>query len=107
MPGTFAGCPYRCTGTKPTVRGVTFAAASATSTVWESSTSTKIGAAPAKQIASTVGKAVCEGTSTSSPDFTPSARSDIQIAAVALDVSTAWATPQYRANSCSKARHSG
>ena len=55
--------------------------------------STKTGTAPAKQMASMVGNAVCEGTSTSSLDLTPNALSAIQRAAVALLVSTACFTP--------------
>ncbi len=89
------------------MRADTLAAASSTSTVYESSTSTNTGTAPAKHTASTVGKAVCEGTSTSSSALTPNALSTIQSAAVALLVSTACLLPVYRANSCSKALDSG
>src|SRR2546427_2956974 len=43
------------------------------SSVYQSSASTNTGVPPAKQIASTVGNAVCDGTRISSPGFTPSA----------------------------------
>jgi hypothetical protein len=49
--------------------------------------------APAKQIASTVGNAVCAGTSTSSPGPAPKAFTSIQIAAVPLEVSTVCLAP--------------
>ncbi len=78
---------------KPTVRGVTFASASLTSTVYVSSTSTKTGVTPAKHIASTVGKAVWAGTRTSSPSLTPKALRVSHRAAVALVVSTACRAP--------------
>ena len=78
---------------KPTVRGVTLAAASFTSTVYVSSMSTKTGVTPAKQMASTVGKAVCEGTRTSSPALAPKALITIHSAAVAFVVSTACLAP--------------
>src|SRR6266851_5098795 len=81
-----------CTGTTPTVRGVILAAASAASIPYHASTSTNTGVASAKQIASTVGNAVCEGTRISSPAFTPSARKAIQSAAVPELVSTACFT---------------
>src|SRR5437867_3225718 len=87
----------------PTVRGVTFAAASTGSIVYQRSASTKTGVASAKQIASTVGNAVCDGTSTSSPGLTPSARNTIQSAAVPEFVRTAWWTPTYAASSVSNA----
>src|SRR5215831_4985292 len=89
---------------KPTVRAVTFAAASFTSTVYVSSMSTNTGVTPAKQIASTVGNAVCAGTRISSPSLAPRV---IQRAEVALVVRTACLAPLYPANSFSNALHSG
>ena len=55
--------------------------------------STKTGTASANSTASAVGKAVCDGTSTSSPGFTPSARIAIHRAAVPEFVRTAWRVP--------------
>ena len=75
------------------MRGVTFASASLTSTVYVSSTSTKTGVTPAKHIASTVGKAVWAGTRTSSPSRAPNALRVSHRAAVALVVSTACLAP--------------
>src|SRR5215813_2812880 len=91
----------------PTVRAVTFAAASFTSTVYVSSMSTNTGVTPAKQIASTVGNAVCAGTRISSPSVAPKALMVIQRAEVALVVRTACVAPLYAANSFSNALHSG
>src|SRR5262245_37391698 len=92
---------------KPTVRPVTLAAASFTSTVYVSSMSTNTGVIPAKQIASTVGNAVCAGTRISSPSLAPRALMVIQRAEVALVVRTACLAPLYPANSLSNALHSG
>src|SRR5215471_7161891 len=92
---------------KPTVRAVTLAAASFTSTVYVSSMSTNTGVTPAKQIASTVGNAVCAGTRISSPSLAPNALMVIQRAEVALVVRTACLAPLYPANSFSNALHSG
>src|SRR5262250_1459005 len=92
---------------KPTVRAVTLAAASFTSTVYVSSMSTNTGVTPAKQIASTVGNAVCAGTRISSPSLAPKALMVIQRAEVALVVRTACLAPLYPANSFSNALHSG
>ena len=75
------------------MRGVILVAASRTSTVKESSTSTNTGVAPAKQMASTVGNAVWEGTRISSPGPAPKALTSIHSAAVALEVSTACLAP--------------
>src|SRR5262245_40110642 len=58
-------------------------------------------------MASTVGKAVCDGTRISSPGFTPSARNVSQRAAVPELVRTPWATPASAASSRSSAWHSG
>src|SRR5215467_980859 len=91
----------------PTVRAVTFAAASFTSTVYVSSMSTNTGVTPAKQIASAVGNAVCAGTRISSPSVAPKALMVIQRAEVALVVRTACVAPLYAANSFSNALHSG
>src|SRR5262249_58014773 len=91
----------------PTVRLVILAAASFGSIVYHSSASTKTGVAPAKQIASIVGNAVCEGASTSSPALTPRPFISIQSAAVAELVSTACLTPVWRASSTSRSLHLG
>jgi hypothetical protein len=48
-----------------------------------------------------------EGTRTSSPGATPIACTASWMAAVPCDTAIAWATPMYRANSCSKALTSG
>ncbi len=55
--------------------------------------STKTGTASANSTASAVGKAVCDGTSTSSPGFTPNARIAIHRAAVPEFVRTACRVP--------------
>jgi len=91
----------------PTVRGVTFEAASLTSSVYQSSTSTKTGVPSAAQIASTVGNAVCAGTRISAPGFTSRARKISQSPAVAELVRTACPVPACAASSASSARHWG
>ena len=55
--------------------------------------STKTGVTPAKQMASMVGNAVCDGTRISSPTLAPKALMSIQSAEVALVVSTACLAP--------------
>ncbi len=90
------------------MRGVTAAATRSGSSVTVSSSgSTGTGSAPAADTASQVATNVCDGTITSSPAPTPSARSPNSSASNPLPTVTQWVAPQYAANSRSNSATSG
>src|ERR1039458_4797721 len=90
----------------PSVRGVTAASTSPASRQNVSSMSTKTGLAPQWISGSIVGNAVCEGTITSSPAFSPCARCVIYTIIVHDEPSTQCGVPACAASSASNAWHS-
>jgi hypothetical protein len=89
------GIPHRWTTTIAFVRGVTFARTSAGSSPPRAgSLSAKTGTAPSHIIGTTDAHHVADGTITSSPGSSPSAKNAASSAAVPLQWARAWRTPK-------------